>query len=178
MLRTVTSAVRQAAAASAPPSLSVTRTFSVGTAVFDDDAGPPLLEGDDRAAALATIPNWTVVRVAMVAVPSLFCSVSLSVCQPTRMRPAPPRPAPLQSEDRDAIEREFEFEDFNAAFSFMTRTAMVAESIDHHPEWFNVYNRVEVLLSTHTCNGLSENVRQAATHVAAPPLCSSPHCSP
>ncbi|MCW5760362.1 MAG: 4a-hydroxytetrahydrobiopterin dehydratase, partial [Phenylobacterium sp.] len=51
--------------------------------------------------------------------------------------------------ERDAIQRTFRFKDFNAAFGFMTRVAIRAEQLDHHPEWFNVYNRVEVTLATH-----------------------------
>jgi 4a-hydroxytetrahydrobiopterin dehydratase len=50
---------------------------------------------------------------------------------------------------RDAIVKTFKFKDFNAAFGFMTRVALKADKLDHHPEWFNVYNKVEVLLSTH-----------------------------
>ncbi len=57
---------------------------------------------------------------------------------------------------RDAIARSFKFKDFNAAFGFMSRVALMAEKMDHHPEWFNVYNRVDVTLTTHDCNGLSE----------------------
>ncbi|MHB1205166.1 MAG: 4a-hydroxytetrahydrobiopterin dehydratase [Rhodospirillaceae bacterium] len=57
---------------------------------------------------------------------------------------------------RDAIQRTFMFADFNAAFGFMGRVALLAEKMDHHPEWFNVYNRVEVTLATHDCNGVSE----------------------
>jgi 4a-hydroxytetrahydrobiopterin dehydratase len=57
--------------------------------------------------------------------------------------------------DRDAITRSFAFKDFNAAFGFMTRVALAAEKLDHHPEWFNVYNRVEVLLSTHDADGVT-----------------------
>ncbi|MDB5470596.1 MAG: pterin-4-alpha-carbinolamine dehydratase [Caulobacter sp.] len=56
---------------------------------------------------------------------------------------------------RDAIVRTFAFKDFNAAFGFMTRIALAAEKLDHHPEWFNVYNRVEVLLSTHDADGVT-----------------------
>ena len=57
---------------------------------------------------------------------------------------------------RDAIQRSFKFADFNAAFGFMTRAALVAEKLDHHPEWSNVYNRVDVVLSTHDAGGLTE----------------------
>ena len=57
---------------------------------------------------------------------------------------------------RDAIQRTFAFPDFNAAFGFMSRVALLAEKMDHHPEWFNVYNRVEVTLATHDCGGVSE----------------------
>ena len=57
---------------------------------------------------------------------------------------------------RDAIARKFVFKDFNQAFGFMTRAALVAEKMDHHPEWFNVYKTVEVTLSTHDAGGLSD----------------------
>jgi 4a-hydroxytetrahydrobiopterin dehydratase len=57
---------------------------------------------------------------------------------------------------RDAMQRTFKFKNFNAAFGFMSRVALMAEKMDHHPEWFNVYNRVDVTLSTHDCGGLSE----------------------
>jgi len=59
-------------------------------------------------------------------------------------------------EGRDAIQKTFTFEDFNEAFAFMTRIALHADKVDHHPEWFNVYNRVEILLSTHDAGGISE----------------------
>ena len=58
--------------------------------------------------------------------------------------------------DRDAITRTFVFRDFNEAFGFMTRAALVAEKLDHHPEWFNVYKTVTVTLSTHDAGGLTE----------------------
>jgi 4a-hydroxytetrahydrobiopterin dehydratase len=57
---------------------------------------------------------------------------------------------------RDAISKKFVFENFNAAFGFMTRVALVAEKLDHHPEWFNVYKIVEVTLSTHDAGGVTE----------------------
>jgi 4a-hydroxytetrahydrobiopterin dehydratase len=58
--------------------------------------------------------------------------------------------------DRDAITRTFVFRDFNEAFGFMTRAALIAEKLDHHPEWFNVYKTVTVTLSTHDAGGLTE----------------------
>jgi len=56
----------------------------------------------------------------------------------------------------DCIRRTLRFADFAEAFGFMTRVAIVAEKADHHPEWFNVYNRVEILLTTHDAGGLSQ----------------------
>lgn len=58
-------------------------------------------------------------------------------------------------EGRDAIKRTFKFKNFNQAFAFMTRVALKAEKMDHHPEWFNVYNKIEVTLSTHDAGGLT-----------------------
>ncbi len=58
-------------------------------------------------------------------------------------------------EGRDAVFRAFRFADFNAAFGFMTRVALAAEKADHHPEWSNVYNKVEITLTTHDAGGLS-----------------------
>ena len=57
---------------------------------------------------------------------------------------------------RDAISKTFQFRDFNEAFGFMMRVAMYAERADHHPEWFNVYNRVEITLTTHDADGVSD----------------------
>jgi 4a-hydroxytetrahydrobiopterin dehydratase len=59
-------------------------------------------------------------------------------------------------EGRDAITRTFRFKDFNEAFAFMARVALLAEKMDHHPEWFNVYNRVDVTLATHDAGGITE----------------------
>jgi 4a-hydroxytetrahydrobiopterin dehydratase len=78
------------------------------------------LTESERTAALAKLPNWTVVP------------------------------------GRDAISRSFRFKDFSAAFGFMARAALVAEKLDHHPEWFNVYNRVDVTLATHDAGGLTQ----------------------
>lgn len=57
---------------------------------------------------------------------------------------------------RDAIQKSFKFADFTQAWGFMTKVALAAEKADHHPEWSNVYNRVEIVLSTHDAGGLSE----------------------
>jgi len=58
-------------------------------------------------------------------------------------------------DSRDAITRSFKFADFSEAFAFMTRVALLAEKADHHPEWSNVWNRVDILLTTHDAGGLS-----------------------
>ena len=72
---------------------------------------------------------------------------------------------------RDAIGKSFRFANFNEAFAFMTRVALKAEKMNHHPEWFNVYRRVEITLSTHDCGGLSERDIDLARFIdkAAPP---------
>ena len=57
---------------------------------------------------------------------------------------------------RDAIAKKFVFKDFNEAFGFMSRAALIAEKMDHHPEWFNVYKTVEVTLSTHDAGGVTD----------------------
>lgn len=64
-------------------------------------------------------------------------------------------PAWVMVEGRDAITRSFRFADFSAAWGFMARVALLAEQQGHHPEWFNVWNRVEITLSTHDAGGLS-----------------------
>ncbi|MDG1480799.1 MAG: 4a-hydroxytetrahydrobiopterin dehydratase [Myxococcota bacterium] len=84
------------------------------------------LTSDQRAAALADLPGWSLV------------------------------------DGRDAITKTFTFKNFNAAFGWMSRVAMLAEKMNHHPEWLNVYSRVEVTLSTHDVGGLSAlDVRMA-----------------
>lgn len=59
-------------------------------------------------------------------------------------------------EGRDAICKSYEFADFNAAWGFMSRVALKADQMDHHPEWFNVYNKVDVTLATHDAGGVTE----------------------
>jgi 4a-hydroxytetrahydrobiopterin dehydratase len=61
-----------------------------------------------------------------------------------------------KTEGREALQKSFQFPDFNRAFGFMTRVALVAEQMNHHPEWFNVYNRVDVVLATHDAGGVTE----------------------
>ncbi|ATW02469.1 4a-hydroxytetrahydrobiopterin dehydratase [Sphingorhabdus sp. YGSMI21] len=72
--------------------------------------------------------------------------------------------------ERDAISRSFKFSDFTEAFAFMTRVALHAEKTDHHPEWFNVYNRVDILLTTHDAGengGLSQRDLDLAAVIEA-----------
>ncbi len=61
-----------------------------------------------------------------------------------------------EAEGRDAIQKSFRFANFNQAFAFMTRVALKAEKMNHHPEWFNVYNRVDIVLTTHDAGGVTE----------------------
>jgi len=81
----------------------------------------------------------------------------------------PGKLAPLQAQGwkevdgRDAIQKVFMFKNFNQAFGFMSRVALQAEKMDHHPEWFNVYNKVDVTLSTHDAGGLSDKDVKLAT---------------
>ena len=94
----------------------------------------PRLEGQARAAALATLSGWSEV------------------------------------DGRDAITKTFVFRDFNAAFGFMTRVALLAERADHHPEWSNVYKTVVVTLATHDAGGLTAldvRLAEAMNRIAA-----------
>ncbi|KAJ1965345.1 Pterin-4-alpha-carbinolamine dehydratase 2 [Dipsacomyces acuminosporus] len=68
-------------------------------------------------------------------------------------------------ENRDAVQKTFVFKDFNQAFAFMSSVALKAEKMDHHPEWFNVYNKVDITLATHDCQGLSTRDIDLATHI-------------
>ncbi|MFO1172406.1 MAG: 4a-hydroxytetrahydrobiopterin dehydratase [Hyphomicrobiaceae bacterium] len=70
-------------------------------------------------------------------------------------------------EGREAIARSYKFKEFNAAFGFMTRVALKAEQLDHHPEWTNVWNRVDVTLTTHSAKGLTELDIALARHCDA-----------
>ena len=80
----------------------------------------------------------------------------------------PDLPGWAAADGRDAIVKTFKFADFNAAFGWMTRVALAAEKLDHHPEWFNVYSRVEVLLATHDAGGVTSlDVRRARIMDAA-----------
>jgi 4a-hydroxytetrahydrobiopterin dehydratase len=67
------------------------------------------------------------------------------------------------AEGREAITRKFQFVDFDAAFAFMTRAALLAAKMDHHPEWFNVYNKVDVTLATHDAGGVTQKDIDLAT---------------
>lgn len=70
-----------------------------------------------------------------------------------------------RTEGKDAIHKTFKFKNFSQAWGFMSRVALLAEKMNHHPEWFNVWNRVEVTLNTHDVGGLSENDFKMATRM-------------
>ncbi|MBL4804512.1 MAG: 4a-hydroxytetrahydrobiopterin dehydratase [Alphaproteobacteria bacterium] len=72
-----------------------------------------------------------------------------------------------KSADKDAIEKSFKFKDFSAAWGFMSRIALLAEKMDHHPEWFNVYNKVDITLTTHDAGGISDKDIKMAKKINA-----------
>ncbi len=69
--------------------------------------------------------------------------------------------------ERDAIAKSYSFANFNAAFGFMTRVALLAEQMDHHPEWFNVYRRVDITLTSHDAGGVTSRDVELATAIDA-----------
>lgn len=75
--------------------------------------------------------------------------------QPERAAAMAAIPEWQAADGRDAIFRSFSFQDFRAAFGFMTEVALAAEKLDHHPEWYNVYRRVDITLTTHDAGGLT-----------------------
>lgn len=81
--------------------------------------------------------------------------MSSRLTEPERTEALARLPAWTLVDEREAITRSLSFKDFNAAFGFMTQVALKAEKMDHHPEWFNVYNRVEITLATHDAGGLT-----------------------
>ncbi len=87
--------------------------------------------------------------------------------QAGRQRLATECPGWAMADGRDAITRRFVFRDFSEAWGFMARVALLAEAQDHHPEWSNVWNRVEILLSTHDAGGLSERDLRLAKAIDA-----------
>jgi 4a-hydroxytetrahydrobiopterin dehydratase len=72
---------------------------------------------------------------------------------------------PGWTKDRNAIRKTYRFADFNEAWGFMSRTALIAEQMNHHPEWLNIYNRVEITLTTHDAGGLSALDVDLANHM-------------
>lgn len=135
------------------------------------------LTGEARAAALATIPTWKLAET----VRGCFACARICISQCSsheRARGLGRRgchhrracnSAPDAQAGVDEIQKSFKFRDFNQAFQFMTASAMHAEKHDHHPEWFNVYNVVNVKLTTHDAHGLTEKVRRKEPHCSPPP---------
>lgn len=74
-------------------------------------------------------------------------------------------PGWAEVQGRDAIAKSLKFADFNAAFGFMARVALMAEKLDHHPEWFNVFNKVDITLATHDAGGVTEKDVQLARFI-------------
>lgn len=71
----------------------------------------------------------------------------------------------VKCNDREAIEKQFKFRDFNEAWGFMTRIAFLAEKMDHHPEWSNTYNKVKITLTTHDAGGITKKDVQMAREI-------------
>ena len=71
----------------------------------------------------------------------------------------------MATDGRDAIEKKFQFPDFSRAWGFMSRVALKAEQMNHHPEWLNIYNKVNILLNTFNCGGLTDNDVTLATFI-------------
>ena len=107
------------------------------------------LLGKDKQTALNTIPQWKDVTLSGKVSNPLAFSVP-------RLNSALFHAFLSLGLQRDGLSRSLVFSDFKAAWSFMTRVALFAESNDHHPEWFNVYNRVDITLTTHDAGGITE----------------------
>src|SRR3569623_2287730 len=82
------------------------------------------------------------------------------------------------AQDREASSRKFQFVDIDAAFAFMTRCALLAAKMDHHPEWFNVYNKVEVTLATHDAGGVTQKDVDLATAMDGYAAMGGGRCAP
>jgi len=114
---------------------------------------PIKLSDAERESKLGEVSDWT--EVSLLKQPKHHSLILIKYVEmPTDLMLS----ISLQVQDRDAIQRSFAFNDFSQAWGFMCRSALVAEQMNHHPEWFNVYNRVDVTLSTHDCGGVSQNV--------------------
>ena len=97
--------------------------------------------------------------------PGLLQTGAWSCIRATAMNPLPEHLVAWSITDEGrALERELQFSDFAAAFGFMTEMALVSERMNHHPEWFNVYNRVRIRLTTHDAGGLTELDLRWAEH--------------
>ncbi|XP_042877347.1 pterin-4-alpha-carbinolamine dehydratase-like isoform X3 [Penaeus japonicus] len=126
-------------------------TFSVPRAVYTCPASVP------------RPPSVSVTRVQWFSAKRKMAAVKLSGAE-RETQLAPLLDAGWQMvENRDAIKRTFMFKNFNQAWSFMSQVALAGEKMDHHPEWFNVYNKVEITWATHDCGGLSARDIKMAT---------------
>ena len=132
-------------------------------------AAAPRLTGEARSRELAalTAKGWKEVwkcttkkqwRNALWLLDKAYSVHCFALCAVCRM---------LQVASRDAISKTFMFRDFKQAWSFMSKTAEYADQVDHHPEWFNVYNKVEVTLSTHDSSGVTRKDVDLATRMEA-----------